>query len=153
VPSPRRFALDLAAAAAVPFLSVWLYEISNLIILAAEGCTVSITVAGLLPIGVAGVSVGVISPATKILQVAVSLGLILPAAAIFTRTRLFFARASVVLSASVYVASAYWELLSSLSVLSMAAHTEIFVAGTCMLSLAFLWGMARPKPPLKTPSL
>jgi hypothetical protein len=152
VPSPRRFALDLTVATAVPFLSVWLYEISNLIVLAAEGCTVSITVAGLLPVGVAGVSVGVISPATKILQVAVSLGLILPSAVVFTRKRLFLSRASVALSASVFLASAYWELLSSLSVLSMVAHTDIFIAGTAILSLVFLWGVARPKPPLKTPS-
>jgi hypothetical protein len=40
-----------------------------------------------------------------------------------------------------------------LSVLSMAAHTEIFVAGTSVLSFVLLWGVGRPGAAVKVPSI
>ena len=143
-----RFFFDVGAAVCLPFVAIWLYEISNFAVLAAEGCTVSFTLAGWLPLGVTGVSAAAISPFTKVAQICMSVGLLLPLAAIFSKKGLVLARVTLVSAASVYIASAYWEFLSSLSALSMAAHTEIFVAGTSALSLVLLWrfGWPRPRP-------
>jgi hypothetical protein len=54
----RSLTVDLVAAALVPFLSIWLYEACNWVVLAVQGYSVSVSTVGWLPLGVAGVSSG-----------------------------------------------------------------------------------------------
>jgi hypothetical protein len=130
-------AMDLALAAMVPFLSVWFYEISNLIVLAEQGYSVAISMFGLLPLGVAGVSTGVLSPATKVIQVVLALVPLLVLAKLFSKADLRIAEAFAISFVGVYFASMYWEMLSLLTTLPMAVHIGVFVVGTGCLS-AFL---------------
>jgi hypothetical protein len=139
-----RRTLDILASALVIFLSVWVYEISNAIVLAAQGFSISFNVAGPVPLGVAGSSWVTLSPWTKLLQIAIAIGLLLPIGVVFTKKRLHFAVALLISTIAIYAASAYWEMLSSLTVIPLAIHTGIYVAVTGTLTLALLWNLSRP---------
>jgi hypothetical protein len=136
--------VDLTVSVLVPFLALWVYEIANLIALAAQGDGVSLSVAGLIPLGVAGVSQGALSPLTKILQVAMATSLILPLGAMFSKKGLIIAETVVLSTVGVYLASSYWEMLSLLTVVPMTLHTGIFIAGTCTLALVLARELDRP---------
>jgi hypothetical protein len=91
VPRTRLLSVDLVVSVLVPFLAVWVYEISNLIVMAAQGASVSLSMAGWIPLGVVGVSQGGLSPLTKVLQVVVATSVLVPVWALFSRTRLLVA--------------------------------------------------------------
>jgi hypothetical protein len=139
-------------SASVPFLAVWLYEVSNLIVLAGQGYGVSLSMAGWLPLGVAGVSSGGISLLTKGLQIIVAVGLILPLGFVFSRSRLLVAETFVVSTVGIYLASAYWELLSILTVVPVALHTGLFIAGTSVLVVVLLREVSWPRHVQNAPS-
>jgi hypothetical protein len=139
----KQLASDLAVSALVPFLALWIYEISNLVVLVTQGARVSLSVAGWIPLGVSGVSQGGLSPLTKVLQVVMATGLLLPLGTLFSREKLLIARTIVVSSVGVYLASGYWEILSLLTVVPMAVHTLVFVGGTSALSIILLTGSER----------
>lgn len=103
--------------------------------MAAQGASVSLSMAGWIPLGVAGVSQGALSPFTKIIQVAMATCLILPLGAMFSKKGLIIAESVVLSTVGIYLASSYWEMLSLLTVVPMALHTGIFIAGTCTLAL------------------
>jgi len=136
--------VDLTVSVLVPFLALWVYEISNLIALASQGDGVSLTLSGLIPLGVAGVSQGALSPLTKILQIAMATGLILPFGIIFSKKGLIIAETVILSTLGVYLASSYWEMLSLLTEVPMALHTGIFIAGTCAVVLVLARELDRP---------
>ena len=126
--------MELAIVAALPFLAVWVYEVSNMIALSIQGDQVSLTVAGWVPVGVAGVSQGALSPVTKVAQVLLCTSLLALPFSLLARARFLVAKSFVLTTIAAFAASTYWELLSQLTVLSMAAHTAIFLAGTVTVS-------------------
>jgi hypothetical protein len=140
----RQVAFDFILSASVPFLALWIYEISNFAVLAAQGSSVSLSMNGLLPLGVAGVSSVGLSPLTKILQVALAIAFILPLGAAFSKQRLFISMASVLSSVGIYLASAYWEMLSLLSTIPMSVHVGVFIAGTSAIAVILLRSLSRP---------
>jgi hypothetical protein len=138
VPRFKTLFVDLAVSASLPLLAVWLYEVSNYIVLAAQGNSVSLSTSGWIPLGVSDVSLGGISPFTKAAQVVVAVGLLLPLGTLMSRARLFLARTMVVSFLAVYLASTYWEMLSLLTFLPMAAHAGFFIAGAGAISIVLL---------------
>jgi len=141
----KSLSADLVASAAVPFVAVWVYEIANWLVLAAQGYVVSFSVTAGLPVGVAVVSAQGVSPLTKVFQVAISVGLLSPLAALFSRKGLFVAEAIVISTLGAYVASSYWELLSVLTVIPVAVHVLVFLAGTGILAAALLHALGQPR--------
>ena len=146
---------DIAASATALYVSVWLYEISNVAALSAQGAAVSLTVVGGIPVGVAGVSVGAFSPFTKALQMLIAVGPLLLLARLLSRRRLPLAEAFVISSICVYVTSACWEMLSVFSSMPAFVHVGVFVIGTGALTALtlhklggplHLWERSRPVP-------
>ncbi len=143
--------VDLLLSASVPLLAIWLYEFSNWLVLAQQGFTVSFSMAEWLPLGVAGASTGVLSPATKVLQVALALIPMVIFARVLSRAELRGAEAFAVSFVGVYLASSYWEMLSLLTTLPMVDHIGAFVLGTGGLSALLLraTGFDRPRPVIR----
>lgn len=138
-------AADIAVSALVPILTVWVYEVSNLAVLAAQGVQATLNVGGFLPLGVAGVVQSGLSPLTKVAQVVLATAFILPFGLAFSRYRLQTAKTLVIASVGVFVASTYWEMLSLLSSVPMEVHTVIFIGGTCAITMLLLLGTDRPR--------
>jgi hypothetical protein len=145
VSQSKLLSVDFAVSATIPLLGVWLYEISNFTVLAAQGYSVTISMSGWIPIGVAGASTGVLSPLTKIFQIAISVGLLIPLWTFFSKTRLIVAETLVITTASIYLASAYWEMLSTLASVPLPVHTGMFIAGTTAIALLMLRMFDRPR--------
>jgi hypothetical protein len=144
VPRSRRLPVDLVASALVPLLGVWTYEFSNLIVLAAQGVSVSFSMAGWIPLGVAGVSQNGLSPLTKVLQIALATGLLVPIWALFSKARLLAAETFLLSAVAIYLASAYWEMLSLLTIIPFAAHESLFVVGTGIVTITMLKKLVNP---------
>jgi hypothetical protein len=144
VPKYAKLAADLSSSALVPLATIWAYEISNMIVTGAQGATVSLNVAGFVPLGVAAVSQASLSPLTKLVQVLLSTGMLIPLWVAFSRTRLLIARTFVLAGVSIYLASAYWELLSLLSLIPMVVHESLFIAGTGAIMVPLLVAFADP---------
>ena len=142
----KRLAVDLAASAALPFLAVWLYEGANWVAMACQGHPATFTVSGWLPLGVAAVSSGEVSPFTKVLQIVLALSFLFPFISLFGRARLAVARTLAVSTAGVFVASAYWEMLPAAYALPETIHTIVFLAGASTLSFVTLWAVDRQRP-------
>jgi hypothetical protein len=148
----KKIAADLVVTALVPLVAVWLYELSNMAVLSAQGASVSLTVAGWVPVGVAGVSSAAPSPLTKMAQILLSTGSLLPLTVLFSKAKLFLARAFLLSTAGAFLASTYWELLSLLTVVPMAVHLGIFLVATASISFALLKGFMGPRPLGTSPS-
>lgn len=138
--------VDLFITALVPFFAIWLYEISNWIALVEQGYRASLTLAGWLPLGVAGTTTGSLSPLTKVIQVAVAIGILFPLGKLFSKIGLLIAETFILSTVGVYLASLYWESLFMLSVFPMVLHVGIFVAGACILQLLLLRRFCRFEP-------
>jgi hypothetical protein len=144
----RRLVADLIVSAFVPFLAIWLYEMTNWMVLALQGYGVSLSMAGWIPLGVSAVTSSGPSLLTKVAQLAVAIGLLLPLKKLFSSARLPLAEALIVSSVGIYLASTYWEMLSLLAVLPLAIHVGIFIAGTGTSVLVLLHHsqVGRPHP-------
>jgi hypothetical protein len=126
----------------LPLVAIWLYEICNVLVLSVQGDTVSLTMNGWIPLGVAGVSTGVLSPLTKFAQVALATGTMIPLVACLTRARLAVSRALSISLIGVFVASTYWEFLSQLKSVPMSLHIGIFLGVTASISFGLLRGLS-----------
>lgn len=69
---------------------------------------------------------------------ALSIGLLVPLRSLFSRFDLRLAVTVTTSMAGVYLASAYWELLSLLNYVSPEVHMTVFVAGTAVTALCLL---------------
>lgn len=119
----------MGVAAGLAYLAVWVYELANLLSLSAFGSQASVVFLGVVPIGVSATV-----PSTALLALAkpAQIGL-----ASLTMLGLLFAVRSrglnlstkvAVTMLSIYLASGYWELLSSLGSISYEVHLVIFSA-------------------------
>jgi hypothetical protein len=130
--------VDLVVSASIPLLTLWLYEASNWVALTGQGYSVSFTMVGLLPLGVAGASTGAILPITKVIQLALAIGPLILGAKLLSRARLRVSEALAISFIGVYVASSYWEMLSLLDVLPMIVHVCVYISGTGLFSVLLL---------------
>lgn len=108
-----RVALDLSFAGFFLYIGLWVYELSNWVSLTLLGCQSTLSLSGLFPAGVSGVSTvqGDLVLA-KPLQIAVSVGAVLLLLLLLHRFNLPVTKLIMIGTASAYFATAYWEALS-----------------------------------------
>jgi hypothetical protein len=125
----RRQLLDVSAGVALLYGAVWIYELGNYAALSVVGSQAALVFSGILPIGVsASVPDANLLIFAKPAQIALSTLAMLGLFLLVRRTQLRFSSNVAVTTISIYLASAYWELLSSLGSISYEAHLVIFSA-------------------------
>lgn len=123
----RRQLLDVSAGVALLYAAVWIYELGNYIVLCAFGSQASLVLSGILPVGVsASVPDTSLLTFAKPAQIALSTLVMLALLSLARSTKLQFSSSVATVMISIYLASAYWELLSSLGSLSYGVHVAIF---------------------------
>jgi hypothetical protein len=138
--SGSRKVVDACIGAAMVYLAVWIYELSNLVVLSAVGTQASMAFVGILPVGVSAVN-----PDTQLLALAKPLQVLLCAAVMFGLLYSIRSKglpiSTMLASAtlSVYLASSYWEMLSLVGSSSYLVH----VGGFTVLALAVQVGLSR----------
>lgn len=123
----RRLLGDGALAVLLVYAGVWVYEGLNYAVLLASGVQPTMVFSGVVPVGVAGSVSGSAALAfAKPVQIALSSALMLW---MFRRARaggLVVSSTVSLATLSIYLASAYWELLPSLGYLSYETHMVVF---------------------------
>jgi hypothetical protein len=119
-------------------MSIWLYEIANWLVLAAQGYAVSLSTVGWIPLGVSAVTSAGLSPVTKLFQMTVAIGLLLPLRALLSTKRLILAEALTLSSVGIFLASGYWEMLSLLTAIPMTLHVGLFITGASAMAFVLL---------------
>ena len=121
--------LDLSIGAALLYLGVWIYELGNLLALSAFGSQASLVFSGILPIGVsASVSDTSLLVLAKPAQIALSTLAMFGLFSLVRSMKLQISSNVTITVISIFLASAYWELLSSVGAISYEAHLAIFTA-------------------------
>jgi len=119
--------LDLSIGAALLYLGVWIYELGNLLALSAFGSQASLVFSGILPIGVsASVSDTSLLVLAKPAQIALSTLAMFGLFSLVRSMKLQISSNVTITVISIFLASAYWELLSSVGAISYEAHLAIF---------------------------
>jgi hypothetical protein len=119
--------LDLSVGAALLYVGVWIYELGNLVALSAVGSQASLAFYGVLPIGVsASISHANLLMFAKPAQIALSTLAMLGLFSLVRSMKLQLSSSVAITVVSIYLASAYWELLSSVGAISYDAHLAIF---------------------------
>jgi hypothetical protein len=135
-----RRVVDVCVAAALVYSSIWIYELSNLVVLSADGTQASMAFAGVVPVGVTAVN-----PDAGLLAIAKPLQVIICGAVMFGLLYSIRSKglpiSSVLASAtlSVYLASSYWEMLSLVGSSSYFVH----LGGFTLLALGTQMGLSR----------
>jgi len=138
--SASRKAVDVCIAAAMVYFAVWIYEISNLIVLSAIGSQASISFVGILPVGVSAVNpdsqlLAIAKPVQVLVCGAIMFGLLYSIRSKTLPISTMLASATL----SIYLASSYWEMLSLVGSSSYLIHLSGFTA----LALATQVGLSR----------
>ena len=123
----KKHLLDISIGAALLYVGVWIYELGNLVALSAVGSQASLVFSGILPIGVSAslpdTNLLVLAkPAQIVLSTLAMLGLFF----LVRSMKLQLSSTVTITLAGIYLASAYWELLSSVGAISYEAHLAIF---------------------------
>jgi hypothetical protein len=127
--SPKRRLVDVGLGVLLVYVSLWVYELGNLLSLSALGNPANLTIAGIFPIGVSA-----LVRDTQWLSVAKALQICFSALvifAIFTSVRsrqLPISRTLALTTLSLCLASGYWEVLSLVGPLSYTVHVGIFAS-------------------------
>jgi len=132
--------LDAATGACLLYVAVCVYELGNYVALSLLGSQVSLSTWWIIPLGVsATVQASPLLPVAKALQVAITLAFSLGVFHL-ARSRPFpLTRTMALATASIYLASSYWEMLSLVGQLSYEVHLVVFTA----LAIATQQGLAR----------
>jgi len=122
------------------YLAVWIYEISNLVVLSAVGTQASMAFIGILPVGVSAVNpdsqmLAVAKPLQVLMCGAIMLGLLYSIRSKGLPISTMLASATL----SIYLASSYWEMLSLVGSSSYLIH----LSGFTFLALATQMGLSR----------
>lgn len=120
-----REALDFALAGCVLYLSVWLYEAGNYLALSLSGAQATLVMNGILPVGVVAVGGSALPGMAKLLQVAVAMGVLVPAYAVLRRSFSVTLLALITVMVT-FLTSFYWEFLSLVGPLPLALHEAFF---------------------------
>jgi hypothetical protein len=127
-PSKKQL-LDLSVGAALLYVAVWIYELGNLVALSAVGSQASLAFSGILPIGVsASIANANLLMLAKPAQIALSTLAMFGLFSLVRSKKLQISSNVAITVISIYLASAYWELLSSVGAISYEAHLAIFTA-------------------------
>lgn len=141
--------LDAVVGLVLVYAGVCIYEGANLVALAALGAQPTLITQGILPVGVsASVSQSSHLVLAKPLQIALSAAAML---AVFRATRSVgqFSRTLALTTLSIYLASAYWELFSSVGPASYEAHLAIFVVIAVATQFGLTGLLDRRAPPVQ----
>jgi hypothetical protein len=123
----KRQLLDVSAGALLVYLAVWIYELANLASFSMVGSQTSLVFSGVAPVGVsASAPGGNILLFVKPVQIALSTTAMLGAFYLVRSMKLQLCSSLAITTISIYLASAYWELLSSVGSLSYESHVAIF---------------------------
>ncbi len=130
--------LDLLLAGLLLYIGVWVYELANWASLTLLGFQSTLSLSGLLPAGVSGVSTvqGDLVLA-KPLQIAVSLSTVLPLLLLLRRYNLPATKFAVIGTVSAYCATAFWEALS-IPWISATLAGQAFFAGLNVMTMFLL---------------
>jgi hypothetical protein len=152
--SRARVLFDVAGAASVAYLSVWLYEFANWVSLSLVGVNATLVMVGVLPGGVLGVSTGSsVLALAKPVQVFLTLGVAGLCLAALRGRQLPATKFVLFCTASVSLASIYWELLSLLSFIPVAVHEGAFLGlSFCTLGALLLMRTRFQRGSLSSPS-
>jgi len=121
--------LDVSIGAFLLYAAVWIYELGNLAALSSVGSQASLIFSGILPIGVsASVPDTNLLMFAKPVQIALSTLAMLGLFFIVRSMKLQISSNVTITVISIFLASAYWELLSSVGAISYEAHLAIFTA-------------------------
>lgn len=138
--SGSRKVVDACVGAAIVYLAVWIYEVSNFVVLSAAGTQASMAFVGILPVGVSAVN-----PDTQLLALAKPLQVLICGAvmlgALYSVRSKGLPISTLVASASlsIYLASSYWEMLSLVGSSSYLVH----MGGFTLLALAAQMAISR----------
>ena len=119
--------VDLAFAIVLLYVSFWVYELSNLIAYSLAGLSPTISISGFFPTGVAAV-VGQGTLLVKIFQVLIACTVPIAVLLVARVVRLPAVALASITILSIFIASFYWEFLSSASSASLDLHTIAFAA-------------------------
>lgn len=123
----RRQLLDVSAGAFLVYAAVWIYELANFASFSMVGSQASMVFSAVAPIGVsASVPGGNALLFVKPIQIALSTVSMLGIFYLVRSMKLRLSSSVAVTLVSIYLASAYWELLSSVGAISYEAHLAIF---------------------------
>jgi hypothetical protein len=137
-----RIVLDLSLAGSLLYVGVWVYEFANWASLTLLGFQPTLSLSGLFPAGVLGVSTvqGDLVFA-KPLQIALSVCTVLPLLFLLRRYNLPATKLTIVGTASAYCSTALWEALSISWISATLAGQGLFaglnVTSMFLLILAF----------------
>jgi hypothetical protein len=138
--SHSRKIVDFCVGSAMVYLAIWVYELGNFIVLSSVATQASISFLGILPIGVSAVtSDQQLLPLAKPLQVLVCSGIMYMMLRAIRSRSLPFSTLLATATLSIYLASAYWEVLSLVGPISYWIHLVIFTS----LALATQLGLSR----------
>ena len=119
--------VDIAFAVVLLYISYWVYELSNYIAYSLAGLSPTISIAGFLPPGVAAV-VGQGTLLVKIVQVLIACTVPIAVLLVARVARLPAVALASITILSIFIASFYWEFLSSGSSAPLDLHTIAFAA-------------------------
>jgi hypothetical protein len=133
-----RIVLDLSLAGLLLCVGVWVYELANWASLTLLGFQSTLSLSGLLPSGVSAVSTvqGDLVFA-KPLQIAVSVGIVLPLLFLLRKYNLPATKLIIIGTASAYCSTAFWEALS-ISWISATPAGQGFFAGLNVATMFLL---------------
>src|SRR5713226_8863792 len=134
-----RHIVDFPLAILLLYLSYWVYELSNFLAYSLAGLNPSISFAGLLPSGISFASIlppgilAVVGPQqatilVKVLQVLISCTVPFAVLLVARTVHLPCTVLASITIMSIFIASFYWEVLSSASSTSLDLHTIAFAA-------------------------
>lgn len=125
----KRRLLDISVCAALLYAAVWIYELANYLSLLMVASQTSLVFSSIVPIGVSGsISGGSMLMLVKPAQIALATVAMLALFWMVRSMKLRLSSSVAMTMISVYLASAYWELLSSIGPLSYEVHLVIFSA-------------------------
>jgi len=119
--------VDLAFAVVLLYVSYWVYELSNFIAYSLAGLSPTISVAGFLPAGISAV-VGQGTLLVKIFQVFIACTVPIAVLLVARVARLPAVALASITILSIFIASFYWEFLSSAKDAPLDLHTIAFAA-------------------------
>lgn len=126
------------------YFSVWVYEIANWVSLTVSGARAEILMAGILPSGVVGLPAGGTEfGGAKVLQIAICVGAAFVALILTRISDLPLTRVTIVSIASIYITSAYWEMLSLTAFVPILLHESIYIGLSLVMSVVILTVVGR----------
>jgi hypothetical protein len=135
---------DLATTIIALYLSVWVYEIGNWVSLTVSGARTTILMVGILPGGVVGLpNAGMDLGGAKVLQIAICVGATFVALRLISVGHFPLTRITMISITSMYITSAYWEMLSFTAFVPILLHESIYIVLSMVASVVLLAAVGR----------